>query len=52
VVTALGGLTYAAVMLRTLSFAYRSAAPGRPVIPAFDAAHGGGQESNGSFRKV
>lgn len=29
VVTALGGLTYSAIMLWTLSFAYRGAAPGR-----------------------
>ncbi|HZO81745.1 MAG TPA: hypothetical protein VFB33_08620 [Candidatus Binataceae bacterium] len=31
---ALGGLVYAAVTLRTLSFAYRSAAPGEPGSPA------------------
>lgn len=35
---ALGGLAYAAVTLRTLSFAYRSAAPGEPGRGALGAA--------------
>jgi hypothetical protein len=35
---ALGGLVYAAVTLRTLSFAYRRAAPGGPGSPALSTA--------------